>query len=200
MATRDLEQTAANLVSELVHYECMDKAIDLDALRYAINERTHEAADSACTYWSDCRDIISQYENDPRADCDSADDMGTTYKPSEYREAEQAYAFWIAWSIIQAEANAVVNAIDEAMTELWNELDVLDVDVLDVDYKSEDDFRLTSDCPHGWAAHDRETKYGTCLWVSRQLDGCNAVAIPVAGMWVSYTWTPVAMKPEGEEG
>jgi hypothetical protein len=179
----DLEQTARNLVDEIVRHELDNGAIDLDAIRDAINERASNAADNDCIYYHWCEEIISQYESDPRADTDTADEMGYTFKPSEYLEAMQVYAYGIARSFIEAEASGIVDEIEEAVD--WLEgCDKLPEDV------TRDDFKLTADCPHGWAAHDYEEDNGACFWVSRQLDGCNAIAVPVAGVWVSYTWEP----------
>jgi hypothetical protein len=177
--TRDLEQTARNLINEMVRYS--DGAIDIRAMREEVNESAHEAAESACIYYHWCQDIISQYESDPRADTDSADEMGQTFKPSEYQSAMAAYAFWIARSVIEAEASDIVDEIEEARD--WLE----DCDKLPEGI-DRDDFRLSADCPHGWAAHDYETDNGACFWISGQLDGCNAIAVPVAGVWISYTW------------
>jgi len=148
-----------------------------------------DAAESACIYTHACADIIAHYDGDPRADTDSADDMGGEFKPSQYREAMQCYAHFIARSIIEAEAFALVDELDEAQEHLASVLSPL----VDAD---ESAFRLSRDCPHGWAAHDREDgpelsdRHGACYWVSHQLDGCNAVAVPAAGVWLSYTWEP----------
>jgi len=160
-----------------------DGKLDVDALEDNLCEYVDSATDSVCIYYHDCEDIISRYETDSNADTDSADDMGQTFKPSEYREAMTAYAYWIARSVIDANAHEIVGEIREAVDELESELAELNVDVVG-------EYRISRDCPHGWSAHDRENGNGACLWVSRQLDGCNAVAVPVAGMWVSYTWEP----------
>jgi len=61
------------------------------------------------------------------------------------------------------------------------------------------DPRVTSDCPHGWAAHDREDEAGTHFWTEGNLEGCRAVAVKVAGIWLSYTWTPEPAEEEGAE-
>jgi len=181
---RDLERIGRDVVSDALP---QDGTIDIEALREEVGDRAHEAADSACIYYHHCLDIISDYESDPRADTDTADDCGGTFKPSQWQEAAQAYAFWIARGVIAAEADAAIDEIEEAIDHLSDALAGLpappDADV--------DDYRLTAQCPHGWAAHDREDSEGACFWTSRQLDGCNAIAVPVAGMWVSYTWTAV---------
>jgi len=176
----DLRDIAENVVADCLP---MDGTLDVDTLEDDIGEHVDSATDSACIYYHDCADIISHYETDPAADTDSADDMGQTFKPSEYQQAMVAYAYWIARSVIDANAREIVGEIREAVDELESELAALNVDVVG-------GYRISRDCPHGWAAHDRENGNGACLWVSRQLDGCNAVAVPVAGMWVSYTWEP----------
>jgi len=174
----DLADIAKSLVAD-----CIDgDTLDLAKLREDISERSFDAAESACIYTHACADIIAHYEGDPRADTDSADD-GATYKPSQYREAMQQYAFFIARSIIEAEAFALVDELEEAQEHLVDALAPL----VDAD---ESDYRLSRDCPHGWAAHNREDEAGACYWVSHQLDGCNAVAVPAAGVWLSYTWEP----------
>jgi hypothetical protein len=178
---RDLENIARNLVQEIVQHE--EHGLDLGAIREAINDRAHEAADSACIYYHHCEEIIRDYETDPRADTETADEMGQTFKPSEYQNAMQAYAFWIARSIIEAEAGGVIDEIEEAIDHL-EACDKLPPDV------DRDSFVLTADCPHGWAAHDYEDDIGTCFWMSRQVDGCNAIAVPAGPVWVSYTWEP----------
>jgi hypothetical protein len=180
-----------DLVSEIIPD---DGSINLDSLRDDISDRAHELADNAVIYYSDCTDIIAQYESDPRADTDSADHMGQTFKPSEWQEAKTAYAYWIARSIIEAEAIETVDAIGEAVETLTDELDKLAVEY------DADSFRLSAYCPHGWAAHNRESAEGTCFWVSRQLDGCNSVAVPVCGMWVSFTWEPSTDARTGKSG
>lgn len=177
----DLEKIAEDVVADALPN---DGKLDIEALRESIVEYVDSAAESVCTYYHHCEDIISRYESDRFADCDSADDMGREYKPSEYREAMAAYAYWIARSVIDGNAHHIVDSLAEAIAELESELDTLGVE-----YDS-DAFRISADCIHGWASHDRENGNGGCFWISRQLDGCNAVAIPVSGMWITYTWTP----------
>lgn len=182
--SRDLENTAKSLVWEAVQYEHCSVEIDLDSLREDIDELAHSRAESVCIYTNDCEQIICDYESDPRADTDTADDCGKEYKPSEYRDAMCAYAFWIARSVIQAEASDCVDAIAEAIDDLTAELATLGIAA------DESLYRLSADCPHGWAAHDRENATGGCFWLSRQLDGLNAVALPCGGVWIGYTWEP----------
>jgi hypothetical protein len=180
--SRDLEQTAANIVAELVcDHDTLD---DIEGLRDVISDRAWEAADSAVTYYHWAEEIINEYESHPSADCDSADDCGGDFKPSQYRQAMQVYAHGIAWSVIQSEALSIIDAIEEAADTVREEAARRDV------FPDDGDIRVTADCPHGWAAHDSETEDGACLWVSRQLDGCNAVAIKSGPVWLSYTWEP----------
>jgi len=175
----DLKDTAKSLVADLIRGD----RLDLGELREDIGERAFDAADNACIYYHWCEEIISRYESDPRADTDSCDaDNFAMFKPSEYQKAMQAYAFYIARSIIEAEACELMDEIEEARDHLALALATVGP------APPSSDFRLSADCPHGWAAHDREDDHGACFWVSRQLDGCNAVAVPAAGVWLSYTW------------
>lgn len=180
----DLKDIAKSLLAD-----CIDgDRLDLRKLREGIYERSFDAADSACIYTHACADIIAHYESDPRADGDEADHIGESYKPSQYREAMQCYAHFIARSIIEAEACELIEELELASEHLTTVLAALSplVPVAGI----EDAFRLSRDCPHGWASHNREDEAGACYWLSRQLDGCNAVAVPAAGVWLSYTWDP----------
>jgi hypothetical protein len=188
----DLKNTAESLIADLINGLVVSQksSVDIDALRDAVSEGAHQSAEDACIYHHHCEDIISRYEGDPRAEADGADDeTGATYKPSEYRAAMGAYAYHIARSIIEAEAYALIDEIDEAVDTL---ADIMnnhnDERLLRGAIDTPEKVRITTDCPHGWAAHDYENNDGACFWVSRQLDGCNAVAIPAAGVWLSYTW------------
>lgn len=175
MPAIDLKDMAKSLIADLIRGE----RLDMDQLRDEVNECSFDAADNACIYYHHCEEIIARYESDPRADTDSADDVGAIYKPSEYTKAMCDYAFGIARSIIEAEAGELIDELEEAAEHL--------TDVLEFPAHGFP-FRLSADCPHGWAAHDREDDHGTCFWVSKQLDGCNAIAVPAAGVWLSYTW------------
>jgi len=185
----DLADVAKSLLAD-----CLDDGtsgrykydLDLDRLREEISDRSFDAADSACINTHHCADIIAHYESDPRVDTGSADDMGE-FKPSQYREAMTAYAFCIARSIIEAEASALVDDLEEAQEHLAEALAGLPCGKLPK-YPDRDNFRLSTGCPHGWASHNREDDAGACYWLSSQLDGCNAVAVPAAGVWLSYTW------------
>lgn len=175
----DLAQTAENMFADIIR-----EHTDIDDIREAISERSHDAADSACIYYHACEEIISRYETDSRADTDTADDCGYTFKPSEYLNAMQAYAFSIARSIIECEAHTLADDLESALDDITNAVFANSAR----QHITTNDIRLSADCPHGWAAHNREDDSGVCYWLSRQLDGCNAVAMPVAGVWLSYTW------------
>jgi hypothetical protein len=114
--------------------------------------------------------------------------MGAVYKPSEYLNAMRDFAFGIARSIIAAAAYELASeletALDEVCSAVFAKTEIRHITVSDI--------RLSADCVHGWAAHDYENENGCCFWVSRQLDGCCAVAMPAAGIWLSYTWEPAA--------
>jgi hypothetical protein len=192
--SKDLEQTAADIVAELVYYHGTLNELELvydhgtlnelSSLRDAVSDMAHDRADSAVTFTHLAQEIINDYENHPAADCYSADDMGSTFKPSQYREAMTAYAYGIARSVIEAEAYEAIDAIEEAADEMREELAKLEV------WPDASHIRVTADCIHGWASHDRETDTGVCLWISGQLDGCNAVAIKSGPVWLTYTWEP----------
>jgi len=185
----DLEQTAANMFTDIIAERDHDRdSIDIDAIRDAISEQSFETAENVCIYFSACSEIIDRYENDSRADIESADELGAVYKPSEYLNAMRDFALGIARSIIAAEAYELADeletAIDKLCSAVFSKADVGHINVRDI--------RLSADCVHGWSAHDYETDNGACFWISRQLDGCNAVAMPSAGIWLSYTWEPAA--------
>jgi hypothetical protein len=181
----DLESVAKDVVADCLP---QDGKLDVDQIEDDISEYVDSATDSVCTYYSQCDEIIRRYESDPSADTESADDMGQTFKPSEYQEAMVAYAYWIAHGVIDSNAREIIGEIREATEELESELAAFDIDA--------SEYRISRDCPHGWAAHDRENGNGVCYWISGQLDGCNSLAVPVAGMWISYTWTPVSVQSE----
>jgi len=180
--TIDLREVAENVVADILP---TDGKLNIDQMIDDSDEYVFSAAESACTYYHQCEDIISRYETDPAADTDSADELGKLYKPSEYQQAMADYAFWIARSVIDSNVREILDEIKESADELESELAAIDIE--------SDGLRISRDCPHGWSAHDRENGNGGCYWESRQLDGCNAIAFPVAGVWLSHTWTPCSV-------
>ncbi len=180
--TVNLRQTAENVISDAIYGMT---TLDLDALRESADEQTHSAAESVTIYYSDCLDIISRYESE--ADDSTVDDLtgGKSYTAGEWREAMNAYAFGVAYSVLSQEVAELVQAIDTAADDLATAATAHGHDVTD-------EPRISTDCPHGWAAHDREDEQGTHFWTEGNLEGCRAVATRVAGIWLSYTWTPGA--------
>jgi len=140
--------------------------------------------DSYCPYYSQQDDVISRYEEEFGSDAEDICDGGQTYKASEYQQAATAYAYAIAYcgfgSYFQAAKDELIEGLEEFETDAERELhtDALDIDdVVKV--------QITGQCPHGWAAHDRELEDGTMIWESGQLDGCNGMAREVCGVWIS---------------
>ena len=180
--TVNLRQTAENVISDAVYGMT---TLDLDALRESADEQTHSAAESVTIYLIDCRDIISRYESE--ADDSTVDDLtgGKTYTAGEWREAMHAYAFGVAYSVLSQEVNGLLHAIDVVAEDLATAA---------TEHGCPDTLepRISTDCPHGWAAHDREDEAGVHFWTEGNLEGCRAVATRVAGIWLSYTWTPGA--------
>jgi hypothetical protein len=180
--TVNLRQTAENVISDAVYGMT---TLDIDTLRDNADEQTHSAAGSVTIYHSDCLDIISRYESE--ADDCTVDDMtgGETYTAGEWREAMNAYAYGVAYSVLSQEVGELLQAIDTAADGLALAADAHG-------FSDDDEPRISTDCPHGWAAHDREDEQGTHFWSEGNLEGCRAVAVKVAGIWLSYTWTPGA--------
>jgi hypothetical protein len=180
--TVNLHQTAESVISDAIYGM---ETLDIDALRDNADEQTHSAAESVTTYYSDCLDIISRYESE--ADDSTVDDLtgGKTYTAGEWREAMTAYAFGVAYSVLSQEVAELVQAIDTAADDLAVAADAHG-------FSDDDEPRISTDCPHGWAAHDREDVAGTHFWTEGKLEGCRAVAVKVSGIWLSYTWTPGA--------
>ena len=183
MARINLEAAAADCINDAIHGM---GTLDLRALRDGAEEQASNAADSACTYTSACLDIISEYERE----ADGAEDMtsGQTYEAADWQQAMCAYAYAVAYTVISRNVHDLLEEIEEAADDLRDAAEA---------HGLEDpaDPRISANCPHGWAAHDREDVVGTCFWTESKLEGCRAVARKVAGIWLSYTWTP-----ETEEG
>jgi len=178
----NLRQTAENVISDAIYGM---ETLDIDALRDNADEQTHSAAESVTNYHSDCLDIISRYESE--ADDSTMDDLtgGKTYTAGEWREAMNAYAYGVAYSVLSQEVGELLQAIDTAADDLALAADAHGCTDCD-------EPRISTDCPHGWAAHDRKDEAGVHFWTEGNLEGCRAVATRVAGIWLSYTWTPGA--------
>ena len=187
MTRPNLEAAAADCINDAIYGT---DTLDLDALRDGAEELTSSAADNACTYNSDCLEIINRYERD----APDAEDMagGDTYKAADWQQAMCAYAYAVAYTVISQNVHSLIDDIEQAADDLRDAAEARGL---------EDPAgpRISSDCPHGWAAHDREDAEGTCFWTEGNLEGCRAVARKVAGVWLSYTWTPEEAEEEGGE-
>jgi hypothetical protein len=180
--TVNLHQTAESVIFDAIYGM---ETLDIDALRDNADEHIHSAAESVTTYYSDCLDIISRYESE--ADDPTVDDLtsGKTYTAGKWCEAMTAYAFGVAYSVLSQEVAELVQAIDTAADDLATAATAHGLN-------NDDEPRISTDCPHGWAPHDREDVAGIHFWTEGKLEGCRAVAVKVAGIWLSYTWTPGA--------
>lgn len=178
MTRPNLEAAARDCISDAIYGM---STLDMEALRDGAEDQTSSAADNACTYTSACLDIISDYERE----ADGAEDMtsGQTYEAADWQQAMCAYAYAVAYTVISQNVHSLIDDIEQAADDLRDAAEA---------HGLEDpaDPRISSDCPHGWAAHDREDAEGTCFWTESKLEGCRAVARKVAGIWLSYTWTP----------
>ena len=178
MARTDLEAAARDCISDAIYGMT---ELDLQELRDNAEEQASSAADIACIYTHACLDIIGDYERE----APDAEDMtgGDTYKAADWQQAMCAYAYAVAYTVISQNVRSLIDDIEQAADDLRDAAEA---------HGLEDpaDPRISSDCPHGWAAHDREDAEGTCFWTEGNLEGCRAVVRKVAGIWLSYTWTP----------
>jgi hypothetical protein len=181
----DLDSRAQDVIAESI-YDM--KTLDLDALRETAQERCHDEADNAVIYHHWAGQILDEYESEAYRIGDPDDMLGDrTYKAGEWMEARTACAYAVALTILEYRVGIALQEIEEAADGLLDSL----ANVLGDDAPGEvSDLAVTRDCPHGWAAHDREDEAGTHFWLSGQLDGCDAIALKAAGIWLSYTWTP----------
>jgi hypothetical protein len=184
MELQDLKSYAEDALAEEVTNNISGFVDVSDATSRIEDLESDFDGDSYCPYYIQQDEVISRYERDFGSEAEDICDGGTTYKASEYQQAQTAYAYAIAYcgfSSYFAEAKQeLIDALEEFETDAERELhtDTLDMDdVVRV--------RLTGQCPHGWAAHDRELEDGTMVWESGQLDGCNGMARQVVGVWVS---------------
>ena len=179
----NLESYAEGTVSDAIYGM---ETYDASALAEEVQERVRQDAENACIYTHACYQIISDYEREY-----TAEDMGGTYTAEQWQDAMTAYAFGVAYAALSSMTADILSKVDEAAEEL--------VALLSENGQSIDSTNLAMSlsCPHGWAAHDSEED-GACLWLSKQLDGCNAIARDAGPFWLSYTWTPEAPEQEAE--
>lgn len=139
--------------------------------------------DSFCPYYNQQIDVIDGYEREFGADAEDICDSGQTFKASEWQQAQTAYAYAVGYcafsSYLATAKDEIIEALREFGDDVTREFETDDVRV-----------RITNDCPHGWAAHNRELADGTMIWESQQLDGCNGMAREINGPWVSCCINP----------
>jgi hypothetical protein len=153
---------------------------DADSFRDALTEAADQLADNVVTYYSDALDIVSRYESDSRANDYDADDMGATFKPSQWQEAMTAYAYGIARSVLYAVCNELVEEAEEAADELE--------ELAAKEGADSPALLVAASCPYGWAAHNYETDSGAMVW--RNIEGSRAIAKAAGGIWLHAIWTP----------
>jgi hypothetical protein len=181
--THDLEQYANDRISEQLSGET-GTATDLVA---TVEQLEHDFDfDSYAPYTSQEDDILSDYESDYWQD--AKDLLGDTqYTADDWATAKRAYVAAIAYS-------AFSSIFEQSKTELTEAIEEFSSDAADLS-GLDPEIAISSTCPHGWAAHNREED-GALIWESRQLDGCNAISKQVGELWLTHTWTP---KPEETE-
>ena len=171
----NLEKCAMDMLAEIA-----GDTFDLDELRDGISDRAHEEADNACIYYHQAQTIIQDYESQAGL---NESELGGEYRADQWQEAMTAWAYEIASAVLYDESV-------KALSEIEEYADALCAAVAECDENESpdpDDLRVSVDCPHGWAAHDKESA-GICYWISRQIDGCNALAVNAGPFWLSYTW------------
>jgi hypothetical protein len=185
MELQDLKGYAEDSLAELVAYNITGFVEISDAISTIEDLEEEFDGDSYCPYYSQQEDVIVRYESDFGREAEDICDGGTTYKASEYQQAATAYAYAIAYcgfqSYFQAAKDELVEVLEEFESDAQGEL------------KTDEEIQvlLTTHCPHGWAAHDRELTDGTMIWESGQLDGCNGMAKTASGVWISCCITPI---------
>lgn len=158
---------------------------DAEELRESVmDDHVATDAENACIYTHDCREIIARYEREFGADATDICDGGTTYKPSEWEAAMISYAGAVAYTAMQSYASDALDEIEKAATALAEAV---------ADNCSA--IHIGTDCPHGWARHDREDADGTHYWEPAELEGMKAIARQVNGVWLSCTWMPASVTP-----
>jgi len=158
----------------------IESADFFDDLRDEARDNIGTEVDNACTYYSACMEIINRYESEYGADAeDLADSGGAEFKASQWQEAMTRYASAIAYAAISAAVESEIDDLKEAYENLIETMpDDMEIPVT-----------LETECIHGWAAHDRETAEGVCIW--HRLEGeVEARAIHCGGFWLTATWTP----------
>jgi len=184
MELQDLKGYEEDRLSEMVSDEIKGFMDVSDAVSEIEGFEPDFDGDSYCPYYSQQDEVISRYESNFGSEAEDICDGGQTYKASEYQQAATAYAYAIAYcgfnSYFQQSKEELIEALEDFESDATREL-AADDDV---------QVQITSQCPHGWAAHDRELEDGTMVWESGQLDGCNGIAREIGGVWISCCISP----------
>lgn len=139
-----------------------------DELEAAIIDAVNEAAGSACIYTKDCYEIINRYESQ----VGDVDDMGETFKLSEWERAMSLYAACVAQTYLMKKTSSLADDLFDEAGELLafahehgasDELTVADITIQD---KSS----------FGWEAHKLEDEEGRCYWqrVEGEIDAAES--------------------------
>jgi hypothetical protein len=83
-----------------------------------------------------------------------------------------AYAYSVASAYLYQQTAELLSKIEDAADNLEAALPA-DVEI--------DAPKVSTDCPHGWAVHDREDDNGIHYWSPGHLEGCSAIAVQAAG-------------------
>lgn len=189
----DLDDYAAGAVQDAI-YDMRE--LDIKRLREAVRDHAYDGAESACTYYADCMDIISRYEGEPEA-ADAADlCLDGRYTAAQWQEAMVAYAAALASCVVSSRAERLVDAIEKARGTIFDAATMHGAP----EDGCEKEPRIGRGCPHGWAVHDREDADGVHYWSEPELEGCRAVAVRASGVWLSHTWTPAEVVAEATSG
>jgi len=182
MELHDLKSYATDALTEALVYNHSGFQDVSDVVSWIEREEPEFDGDSYCPYYSQQDEVISRYESDFGSEAKDICDGGQTYKASEYQRAATAYAYAIAYCgfscYFQEAKDELTEALEEFQSDVHLELTTQPVE-------DEIQVQITNQCPHGWAAHDRELSDGTMVWESGQLDGCNGMAREVCGIWIS---------------
>lgn len=170
-----------------------------DHIAWCLVEDGETDADSICDsfepseviYYSEYDDILSKYESDHGAD---AEDIcsGMEYAAADWLEAKGAYVQALNYCAQMAEIRKDAEEMAEELAEIESVAE-------DLGFCG--DIQFSHDCPHGWAAHNRETPKGICIWDAEPghynpelLEGeLMAVSGKLScGVWATATWEPEA--------
>ena len=109
MDTIDLEVYAQSCIDDAQY----DGELTVRELREAALEIVGQEAESACTYYAGCMQVIERYEN--QVDSVRVDDLCSEHEftATEWRKAMAAYANAIAYVWIEDRVNELIDAMPE---------------------------------------------------------------------------------------